>query len=47
MVDKDKGESKKSANSKKKFKANAMRRSTGVVIFDEPSRVNISKRASV
>ncbi|KAG5599128.1 hypothetical protein H5410_030498 [Solanum commersonii] len=31
----------------KKFKANAMRRPTGVVISDEPSRVNISKRASV
>ncbi|KAH0678901.1 hypothetical protein KY284_019986 [Solanum tuberosum] len=47
MVDKDKGKSKKSANPKKKFKANAMRRPTGVVISDEPSRVNISKRASV
>ncbi|TMW89079.1 hypothetical protein EJD97_017682, partial [Solanum chilense] len=31
----------------KKFKANAMRRSTGVVTSDEPSKVNISKRASV
>ncbi|KAH0676386.1 hypothetical protein KY285_024187 [Solanum tuberosum] len=47
MVDKDKGKSNKSANPKKKFKANAMRRPTGVVISDEPSRVNISKRASV
>ncbi|XP_049375787.1 uncharacterized protein LOC125840867 [Solanum verrucosum] len=47
MVDKDKGKSKKSDNSKKKFKANAMRRPTGVMISDEPSRVNISKIASV
>ncbi|XP_049366990.1 uncharacterized protein LOC125831908 [Solanum verrucosum] len=47
MVDKDKGKSKKSANPKKKFKANAIRRPTGVVISYEPSRVNISKRASV
>ncbi|KAG5595317.1 hypothetical protein H5410_036549 [Solanum commersonii] len=47
MVDKDKGKSKKSSNPKKKFKANAMRRPTGVVISDEPSRVNISKKASV
>ncbi|KAG5591130.1 hypothetical protein H5410_041644 [Solanum commersonii] len=47
MVDKDKGKSKKSANPKKKFKANAMRRPTGVVISDKPSRVNISKKASV
>ncbi|KAH0650702.1 hypothetical protein KY284_030614 [Solanum tuberosum] len=38
MVDKDKGRSKKSDNPKKKFKANAMRRPTGVVISDEPSR---------
>ncbi|KAK4716370.1 hypothetical protein R3W88_014708 [Solanum pinnatisectum] len=44
MVDKDKGRLKKSANSKKKFKANAMRSPTGVVISDEFSRV---KRASV
>ena len=35
MVDKDKGKSKKSDNPKKKFKANAMRRPTGVVISDE------------
>ncbi|KAG5631723.1 hypothetical protein H5410_003440 [Solanum commersonii] len=47
MVDTDKGKSKKSANPKKKFKANAMRRPIGVVISDEPSRVNISKRALV
>ncbi|XP_049345727.1 uncharacterized protein LOC125810258 [Solanum verrucosum] len=47
MVDKDKGKSKKFDNPKKKFKANAMRRPTGVVISNEPSRVNISKRASV
>ncbi|KAH0636387.1 hypothetical protein KY290_036827 [Solanum tuberosum] len=47
MVDKDKGKSKKSANPKKKVKANVMRRPTGVVISDEPSRVNISKRPSV
>ncbi|KAH0672770.1 hypothetical protein KY290_025002 [Solanum tuberosum] len=47
MVDKDKGKSKKFANPTKKFKANAMRRPTGVVISDEPSRVNISKRALI
>ncbi|KAH0642442.1 hypothetical protein KY285_033299 [Solanum tuberosum] len=47
MVDTDKGKSKIFANPKKKFKANARRRPTGVVISDEPSRVNISKRASV
>ncbi|KAG5571052.1 hypothetical protein H5410_060818 [Solanum commersonii] len=47
MVDKDKGKSKKFANPKKKFKVNAMRRPAGVVISDEPSRVNISKRASI
>ncbi|KAG5589213.1 hypothetical protein H5410_039727 [Solanum commersonii] len=47
MVDKDKGKSKKSSNPKKKFKANAMRRPTGVVISDEPSRVNNLKKASI
>ena len=36
-----------SANPKKKFKVNVVRRFTWVVISDEPFRVNISKRASV